>query len=464
MRYDKDPPPGFTVPDFLLPVLASDPEYEGKPRPDPAVRAWELLMQSAANLAAGEFPFSNDWQRASSKPCSLSKAAGAGQEEIRILFGTDRKMKPAGSAGGAVDLASLFGSEAGNRLHLGCAYVVARGSRQDAGKTRDLQELYEVKDHRVFHSTPEGDVGDRLYLTDEIGRPRDETIKEGADKVDRGDDVAGRRGKSRSGNRTAALVFVHGYNVAFSDALLTAAHIASTTDYKGRVYMYSWPSAQSTLRYVQDLDNAEQAEPYLQSFMKLLMRDADIDEIDIVVHSMGSQPVLRALSALRSLFETEREERDRGKRIRIGQIVFAAPDVAVPVFDKKIQRIAPHADRVTVYVSSTDAALFASTFLRGGASRMGEIDNKTKEPAFIDLDNVHLIDATGKESWHGVLWRGYGHDYLTQAKDVLEDIQDILKSQRDQETAQPDQRGVGRFVKKSYGARKEKPFWELTRK
>ena len=195
-------------------------------------------------------------------------------------------------------------------------------------------------------------------------------------------------------------MFIHGYNVSFKDTLFTVAQIRFATNYRGRVYMYSWPSAASTLRYIADMDNAEEAEPFLQSFLKLLMRDADIDDIDILVHSMGSQSALRALSALRSVFETERQGAVRPTKIRIGQIMFAAPDVARPVFDQKIRRIAPYADRVTVYASLTDAALLASKFLRSGASRMGEL-NDDGEPLFVEVKNVHVIDATGPERW----WR-----------------------------------------------------------
>ncbi len=46
---------------------------------------------------------------------------------------------------------------------------------------------------------------------------------------------------------SSALVFIHGYNTSFKEALFTVAQIAAATDYPGRVYMYSWPSAASML-------------------------------------------------------------------------------------------------------------------------------------------------------------------------------------------------------------------------
>jgi len=257
-------------------------------------------------------------------------------------------------------------------------------------------------------------------------------------------------------------VFIHGYNVSFKDALFTVAQIKSATNYRGRIYMYSWPSAASTLRYIADMDNAEEAEPFLQSFLKLLMRDADIDDIDILVHSMGSQPVLRALSALRSVFETERQGADRPTNIRIGQIMFAAPDVAMPVFDQKIRRIAPYADRVTVYASMTDAALLASKLLRSGASRMGEVDEHG-EPLLVEVKNVHVIDATGPERWWRLdrIWTGYGHDYFLQSEGVRQDIEKILKSIAEDDAKTPSQRSPGWFDEKQFENNKEWSFWRL---
>jgi esterase/lipase superfamily enzyme len=437
MRYAKRAPAGFTVPDFLEPILAADPEPEANL--DRSTRGWRLLMQNITNLVAGEFPFDNGWTRVSSRDCALSRDAPDGQpKKVRILFGTDRMLMPqAKESAENANVDSLFGSAPGNRLNLGCAYVSVPPVEEGKGTARDLKKGATL-DYRLFH-TPKGfDLGDHLYLTGEIAESRDSA---------------------------AALVFIHGYNVAFADALLTVAQVASATKYGGRVYMFSWPSAQSLTGYLSDLDNAEQAEPYFQAFMKLLMRDADINEIDILVHSMGSQAILRGLSALRSLFETVRRGSRRGRSIRIGQIIFAAPDVAMPVFDQKIQRIAPYADRVTVYASSTDAALLASRLLRSGTPRMGELDGNGR-PHRIKVKNVHVIDATGSERW----WRvdrilfGQGHDYFRLSPGVLMDIGRILKASRNSDRSTPGQRSPDLFDEEQFDAAAGEPpfyFWRL---
>jgi hypothetical protein len=432
MRYTKRPPAGFKAPDFLLPMVEAEAP-PGTETADPAARAWQLLLQSVTNLVASDFPFDNGWKAVSSKACPVNHdTADGAPKHLRILFATDRAMKSATPPEGAVaNPDSLFGPEPAGRLHLGCAYVPLPYAGGDASKL--------IADYHLIHKTEKGDLGDRIYLTDEIG--------EGIDLAGRGD----------------ALIFIHGYYVAFKDALSTVAKIVSDTGYEGRVYMYSWPSAQALLSYIQDLDNSEQAEPFLQSFMRMLMRDANITKIDVLAHSMGSQSLLRAVSALRPIFETQRGEGEWARPIRIGQVIFAAPDVAVPVFDQKVHRIAPYADRVTVYVSSTDSALLASKLLRGGIPRTGDLPGG--EPILIDIDKVHVIDATGKESW----WRldrilfsgGYGHDYFSQAEGVLDDIQDILKGRRADDRTTPDQRDSARFEKVPYKAMPGHFFWRL---
>jgi esterase/lipase superfamily enzyme len=249
--------------------------------------------------------------------------------------------------------------------------------------------------------------------------------------------------------------------VPFKYALSTIGRLVAETGYKGRVYMYSWPSVQSTLGYVQDLDNAEQAEPFFQSFMRMLMRDANIYDIDVLAHSMGSQTLLRGISALRPIFETQRGVGRWARPIRIGQMVFAAPDVAMSVFDQKIHRIAPYARRVTVYASSNDTALLASKLLRGGVPRVGDLLDG--EPILVDLDNVHIVDATGKERWYRLdrVFTGYGHDYFSQDSAVLADIREILMAPRGDDAKTPDERSKDRFEVKHYKSAPDRTYWKL---
>jgi hypothetical protein len=448
MKYAKRHPRDFQVPDFLRPLV----EAEGKPadetQPDATTKGWQLLMQGITNLIASDFPFDNGWTKASSKDCRLTQDASNGDDQpIRILFATDRLMKATaprlGEIRKGVAPESLFGPEQDSRLRMGCAYVAPPVNGGDPVKEAGKP----IVEYQLFHEGKPGDFGDRLYLADEIAP------------------TGTSAGEWRGGD---ALVFIHGYHVAFKDALYTVAKIVKDIQFEGRAYLYSWPSRESLTGYFEDLDNSERAEPFFQSFMRMLMRDAHIFEIDLIAHSMGSQSMLRALSALRPIFDTQRAGSDgrtwRGRdtsSIRIGQMIFAAPDVARAVFSQKIDRIAPYAERVTVYVSSSDLALLASKLIRGGLPRMGELSDNG-EPALIDNKKVHIIDATLKQSWYQRFFGGgYGHDYLSQAKPVLDDIRDILTGKRADDSQFPHERDPDRFRKQTYSGTQDKFYWKL---
>ena len=280
MRYPRSPPDTFVeVPDFLVPVVGSGPEAKAQ--------AWQLLMQGFANLAMSEFPQKNGWTLVEATPCS-QRPDKAGPKSIRVFFGTDRKEKSQAvterdKAGPVADPDSLFENKPGNRLHLGCAYVVP-APKEEVKRSGDLSGS-KVAWYQALYSSPKADLGDQLILVNELA----ESVPDASQSRRRIFKRLGPKDKDAESARSSALVFIHGYNVAFKDALFTVAQIASRTEYPGRVYMYSWPSAANMLGYIADMDNAEQAQPFLQSFLKVLMRDADIDDIDILVHSMGSQ-------------------------------------------------------------------------------------------------------------------------------------------------------------------------------
>ena len=217
--------------------------------------------------------------------------------------------------------------------------------------------------------------------------------------------------------------------------------------------MYSWPSAASTLRYIADMDDAEEAEPFLQSFLKLLMRDADIDDIDILVHSMGSQPVLRALALFGR--SSRRSGRARSDQPRYASVRSCLPLRTWRGRCSTRRYAASRRTRVgvTVYASMTDAALLASKVLRSGASRMGEL-NDDGEPLLVEVKNVHVIDATGPERWWRLdrIWKGYGHDYFLQSEGVRNDVKRILASIGEDDTKAPSERSPEWFDKVPFKA------------
>ncbi|EHR00822.1 alpha/beta hydrolase [Bradyrhizobium sp. WSM471] len=91
------------------------------------------------------------------------------------------------------------------------------------------------------------------------------------------------------------MLFVHGYNVAFSDAAFRAAQIAFDANYKGRVMMYSWPSKGGVKDYDYDRESALYAPDGLFDLLQLIKTAGKVSRIIVIAHSLGSEVVLGAL-------------------------------------------------------------------------------------------------------------------------------------------------------------------------
>ena len=257
----------------------------------------------------------------------------------------------------------------------------------------DLAEKFFVRRIAPLTERPVRDAARRLYILD----------KE-ADLIKRED---------------RALVFIHGYNTPFRQALLRAAQIAHETNYPGRVYLFSWPSQNSTVRYLSDVERAEQSEPYLSGFLRGIARDPQIREIDFIAHSMGAQVLTRALGEISDIFFAR-------EKIGIGQVVLVAPDIAREVFAEKWRGLMPLIKGLTVFSSQMDWPLGASRYLRGSERRLGQILDHRK----LNLRNNYfrIIDVTPERSLcNGWGYAKLGHNHFRNVPEMRRFIKVILQ-------------------------------------
>jgi esterase/lipase superfamily enzyme len=157
--------------------------------------------------------------------------------------------------------------------------------------------------------------------------------------------------------RREVLVFVHGYNASFADALIRAAQLAVDLEIDGATVAYSWPSRASLLSYV--VDRNQVIGPFLDDLKNLISSVATATgatRVHLIAHSMGGKFLLEALEALAS---------DHDKPLT-DEIIFASPDVDVDDFNYGINKIRHLAPRITVYSSSNDRALRLSERINGG--------------------------------------------------------------------------------------------------
>jgi esterase/lipase superfamily enzyme len=367
-------------------------------------------MERVVNANASRFQRNNGWRTLYMSSCGRRQPG-----EVRIFFGTNRsQLAPATVSADAVDMDSLFAPSPAGQLHLGCAHVsvpkkleARRALLSPPGlSAADAEAHFILRRFRPVASSGAGDPGRRMVLVDD-------TYGDGGDR---------------------ALIFIHGYNVGFGDAVRRMAQIASDTGYPGKVYVFSWPSLGLRTRYTADLDTAEQSEIYLESFMRLILSDRSVQTLDVIAHSMGSQPFLRVVRGVARSFD---QPNRRGRRIRFGQVIFAAPDVGAEVFKEKVREIVPFAKKVTLYASSTDCAMYASRLLRLGRGRAGDLENGLP----LVIDGVETIDASDPRpsgiverlgsvlSWERL--RNYfscNHAYFAERQKLLDDLTRLLKT------------------------------------
>ena len=85
------------------------------------------------------------------------------------------------------------------------------------------------------------------------------------------------------------VVFVHGYNVAFKDAVYRTAQIAYDLGLDGVPVAYSWPSNGKLLSYVEDTNNVRWTSQHLLAFLTDLASHSHAKAIHLIAHSMGSR-------------------------------------------------------------------------------------------------------------------------------------------------------------------------------
>ncbi|HNF15630.1 MAG TPA: alpha/beta hydrolase [Leptospiraceae bacterium] len=200
------------------------------------------------------------------------------------------------------------------------------------------------------------------------------------------------------------LVFVHGFNVKFEEAVLRAAQIKYDLKFAGPVVLFTWPAGSedgflSKIRiddtYKNNFANAMGSGEHFKEF---LSRISNLGKVaHVIVHSMGHQVVLRGIDKVYS----QKKERF------IKELVLNAPDFESVEFANIAPNLKASAERITVYCSPGDNALVASSKVNSN-KRVGSCE---KIPG-VDMINVNQVDAPVF---------GLGHGYYS-SRPVLTDL------------------------------------------
>ena len=211
----------------------------------------------------------------------------------------------------------------------------------------------------------------------------------------------------RDSETSSALLFVHGFDTNFEDALFRLAQISFDTSYKGVPIAFSWPSKGEITAYNYDRESAQYSADALLEVLALLKTNAKVSQICIIAHSMGNQIVMNAI-----------DKASRGaERPSLAEVVLAEPDVDWDYFMQSGHLLTDVAKGVTLYASSTDTALLASIKWNGETKpRAGFI----YEGGPIVLPGIETIDVTALGP--DIFSLTFNHDIAMTVRSVLGDI------------------------------------------
>ncbi|MEP2705019.1 MAG: alpha/beta hydrolase [Yoonia sp.] len=216
--------------------------------------------------------------------------------------------------------------------------------------------------------------------------------------------------KSRVGGHGCnhALIFVHGFNTTFRDAIFRSGQIFWDLQYDGVPILFSWASGGDVVDYVYDKDSAIHAGQHFRELLKNL-NIAGIEKVHVIAHSMGNYMLLNALDG------NCQEMAPFG----IKEVVMASPDIDRDIFLQKMPQLCNVVPGMTLYASSADRALKLSMKCARNVPRAGYISSDGP----VTLLGVDTIDVTeiGEEPL------GFGHGAYSEKASILNDIGQILE-------------------------------------
>jgi esterase/lipase superfamily enzyme len=227
------------------------------------------------------------------------------------------------------------------------------------------------------------------------------------------------RGEMRQGRDT--LIFIHGYNVSFTEALKAGALLAAGLPQDINLVVFSWPSdgtAVPYMSYYSDREDARASGPALaRAYLKLFdfvktLRETEVRNrtaagadpveaaaetelcercIHVLAHSMGNYVLRHGVQAIKA--------KDPRKIVRMfDQVILAAADEDDDTFEfeSKLRDLPILSRRVTVYHNHRDRALLISDRTKSNPDRLGSegprmLDMLPKKVVIVDCSRVAAI-------------------------------------------------------------------------
>jgi len=208
------------------------------------------------------------------------------------------------------------------------------------------------------------------------------------------------------------LVFVHGFNVDFSEAIKRTAQITYDLGFPGVPITYTWASLSklSLTAYKEDGRTADATAPRLREFLTLLSKKTGAERIHVIAHSMGNRVLTQALEGITV------DPAAAGPLL--SEVMLTAPDVDEEVMRALALRFVRTAERFTLYASERDSALtVAQKYTKKRRAGQGG-------SGILVVPRIDSIEASKVDT------DLVGHSYYGDNRSVLSDMFYVLRTRR----------------------------------
>ncbi|MEP2532304.1 alpha/beta hydrolase [Shimia sp.] len=233
------------------------------------------------------------------------------------------------------------------------------------------------------------------------------------------------RKEMRRSGKSEVVVFVHGFNNSFEDAVFSLADIWHFSGRKGVPIAYSWPAGAGGLfGYFTDRESGEFTVFHLKEFLTQLSQIPELRKIHIVAHSRGTDVTTTALREM--IIAVNNQGKNPKTVLKIENLILAAPDLDFSVVRQRLvaEGFGAAIGQITVFMNPGDSALGLSQRLMTG-QRFGRLEVEDINPAEKEIfSEVRTVNFVNVEGVRGLT----GHAYYRTNPNVLSDIAILIRN------------------------------------
>lgn len=240
-----------------------------------------------------------------------------------------------------------------------------------------------------------------------------------------------------------ALVFIHGFNTDFREAVDALTNLMITARYPSTPFLVSWPSEGRLwendisewrlrrslgLNYEHDRRMVTESCTTIHNALSAILQKYGAGQVDLVIHSMGNQLFFEMLNGCGANQLAWPVNDD----VPFRYLILSAPDVAVSSFQSGLALYASHATKTFIYGTENDLVLRVSRYVNRSVgdqtddeiNRLGFFDRPPLDADHVNWINTITVDGASQNA-------PLNHSHYVNTAPVRKDIAMILNGHDD---------------------------------